>query len=184
MVWAELFHCIIEFAILLRFSRNYLNLKKHGRYLNFLAVLIASAGLLGINQLGIGSLNTVVSVLLATLLLHFLFDSSIMAEVGISFFYVAILVFADFITSLSLSAFLNRPVNQIIMNAMSRMIAIVISRIALIMILRIISTFYQQKRFYYKHNQIDKNTAFLLALPFVSLYTAVSCQNFWQKFSL
>ncbi|MBE6904934.1 MAG: GHKL domain-containing protein [Ruminococcaceae bacterium] len=180
MVWAELFHCIIEFAILLQFSRNYLNLKKHGRYLNFLAVLIASAGLLGINQLGIGSLNTVVSVLLATVLLHFLFDSSIMAEVGISFFYVAILVFADFITSLSLSAFLNRPVNQIIMNAMSRMIAIVTSRIALIMILRIISTFYQQKRFYYKHNQIDKNTAFLLALPFVSLYTAYLLLYFEQ----
>lgn len=180
MVWAELVHCIIEFAILLQFSRNYLNLKKHDQYLNFLAVLIASVGLLGINQLGIGSLNTVVSVLLATFLLNFLFDSSIMAKVGISFFYVAILVFADFITSLSLSVFLNRPINEIVMNAMSRMIAIMISRIALIMILRIISTFYQRKGFYYKHNQIDKNTAFLLALPFVSLYTAYLLLYFEQ----
>lgn len=105
------------------------------------------------------------------MLLHYIFQGSLLAKAGLMSFFIVIMVFVSFITGFLLSSLLNKPIEQILIHTSDRIIGIVISRIALILILRIIATLYNCKEKYYKHNIIGVNTSLLLTLPVVSLIT-------------
>lgn len=173
-------HCIIEFIILLQFAGNYL-IKKRPKRLSFWSSILATSALLfGINQLKISSLNTMVSLVLGILLLHYLFEGSILAKAGLMSFFMAIMVFLSFATGIVLSSLFQKPVEQIFTHTSDWIIGSISSRIALLLVLRIITMLYHRKGFWYKHNKIDANTGLLLFLPIVSLFTAYLLLYFEQ----
>lgn len=167
----ELGHCVVEFIILLQFSGYYLTKKRTSRLSYWLAIFLVSCVLFGVNSFKIPGINTIISIISGTLLLHYLFQGSLFAKAGLMSFFIVIMVFVSFITGFLLSSLLNKPIEQILQHTSDRIIGIVISRIALILILRIIATLYNCKGKYYKHNRIGVNTSLLLTLPVVSLIT-------------